>query len=459
MEINATASSTWADSGKFDDSFYTNEISANYNTGYNSEATALKISTAGQLAAFDKSVNEGKNFSGKFVILENDIDLAGGTPTISEVDDGENFKIKIDGNIENVWKPIGNGVYHPFNGTFDGGTHEIKNMVVLEKADSGSVYAGLFGYTENSTIKDLGITGNSFVMASLKAYNDVYAGGIAGHNLNCDIHNIYTNCNCYAFSYSLVHAGNIAGRNQSGSINNNYATGNIYAFSSYENDVYSGGLFGDSYNSSINNSYAIGDVYAFTASTASYYRSYAGGLVGQSYGNINNSYAIGNVYDYSSKDAYTGGFVGSSSGSISNSYATGNVYAYSPSAAYAGGLVGDSNSSGSISNSYRLSQAKVEAKKGDTDGTICEKGVPLTIKEMTGIGEGRAEEKMAGLKDATDSNGNKAWLFSEDVARTEDNLSYTVYFPRINTINYKPGSEPKAIIDDINKVINAEYHR
>lgn len=216
MEINATASSTWADSGKFDNSFYTNEISANYNTGYNSEATALRISTAGQLAAFAKAVNEGKNFSGKFVILENDIDLAGGTPTISEVDDGENFKIKIDGNIENVWKPIGKG-NNSFQGTFDGGTHEIKNMVVLEKPDSDNAFAGLFGCTNNSTIKDLGITGNSFVISS-NNYS-VYIGGLVGSCNRISISGCYTTSKIYVPSAEYAFVGGLVG-NFDGSIEN-----------------------------------------------------------------------------------------------------------------------------------------------------------------------------------------------------------------------------------------------
>ena len=74
----ATVVSSWEN--KYDADFYNNEINKNYNSGYGSNSNALEIDTAGKLAAFAKAVNEGKDFSGKYVKLTADIDLQGTKP-------------------------------------------------------------------------------------------------------------------------------------------------------------------------------------------------------------------------------------------------------------------------------------------------------------------------------------------------------------------------------------------
>ncbi len=99
----------------------------------------VTISTVDELIAFAKDVNEnGNTYEGKYVVLANDIDLAG-----SET---------------NLWTPIGaSGDSEPkFRGTFDGQGNTIKNLYVKQ----GAAYhaAGLFGAT-NGTIKNFTIDG------------------------------------------------------------------------------------------------------------------------------------------------------------------------------------------------------------------------------------------------------------------------------------------------------------
>ncbi len=62
------------------------------------------------------------------------------------------------------WNPIGDNT-NEFNGTFDGLGFTISNLYINRPTQD---YVGLFGYTNNATIKNIGlndvdITGNSYV--------------------------------------------------------------------------------------------------------------------------------------------------------------------------------------------------------------------------------------------------------------------------------------------------------
>ena len=465
MTITATASTTWSDEGKYNGDFY-KEIIEKYDT-YTTAETALKIDSADKLAAFAKVVNDttdeakDKDFEDRYVELTKPINLLSdeNNLNIGKSTSGNNFSIDITGTASNVWVPI--GTYdNMFKGNFDGGGHEISNMTVLVKGNDSKFSAGLFGYAKGGSIKNTGVTGNVYASFSSSSDSYVSAGGLVGNNSSSSssISNSYATGNVYVFSssssYTHVYAGGVAGHNY-GSTSNSYATGNVYASSSSDSNsyVYAGGLVGNS-RSSISNSYATGDVY-FSSDVA-----FVGGLLGYSSGSgISNSYATGNVCVFSNT-TYVGGLVGynDDSSSISNSYATSNVYASSSSSSSsssdsyvsAGGLVGWNyssistsyttgnvcvfsntafvgwlvgNSNGSISNSYYYSGAKIEA------GNKNRKGTGLTIDQMTGIGEGRATEKMEGFKDS----GN--WDFNEDGNGVK-------YLPRLKNITYDESSNP-----------------
>ncbi len=100
----------------------------------------LVITTAEDLFAFAKSVNEGNTYAGKRVVLAANIDLKGS---------------------ENPWTPIGASAdsNSKFRGTFDGQGHTIFNLYV--KQGAGYHAAGFFGAT-NGVIKNFTIE-NAYV--------------------------------------------------------------------------------------------------------------------------------------------------------------------------------------------------------------------------------------------------------------------------------------------------------
>ncbi len=98
-------------------------------TWYKSDDTSFTLTTAAQLAGLAALVNKGTNFSGKTVMLGNNIDL---------------------GSYTN-WTPIGKNSSYIFMGTFDGNGKTISNL----KIDSDQRYVGLFGYVYNGTIKNV----------------------------------------------------------------------------------------------------------------------------------------------------------------------------------------------------------------------------------------------------------------------------------------------------------------
>ncbi len=157
---------------------------------YEMNDDAQTISSLEELIAFRDAVNSGGPYKGstsKSVTLTADIDMI---------------------SISN-WEPIGTGSSNPFDGTFDGGGHVIKNLKVGQSQSSTEPdYAGLFGYTSEATIYNLhlmnpvvkgevaagavvGAAGNNSriadVLVTSDAANDVFTvsantlcGGIAG---------------------------------------------------------------------------------------------------------------------------------------------------------------------------------------------------------------------------------------------------------------------------------------
>jgi len=278
-------------------------------TWYNAQRDTFYISTAEQLKGLSVLVSDGtngtSNFTGKTIILANNIFLSG------------NFA------------PIGNGSTRTFNGTFDGQGYTISGLSV-----SGVEYAGLFGYVgSNGQIKNVKII-------ATKIKGTTAAGGLAAYYASSKS---IENCSVTADSVtSSGRSGGLVGVSYSSiSIIKSYASVNV-------SGSYSGGLVG--YGSgSIEYSYATGNVSG----------SYSGGLVGYGYGSIEYSYATGNVSNKGSSDSYSGGLIGYSSGIIYiiSSYATGNISdtTTATSSSYysrSGGLVGYAGSTIAISSSY-----------------------------------------------------------------------------------------------------------
>ena len=226
------------------------------------------------------------------------------------------------------WVPIGREGT-PFKGVFDGDGHTIRGLVV----QTTGYYAGLFGYVEHGTIRNVGMVGAEISL--VKNSGDCYAGGIAGYVDYGTISGCYNTGNVSASpaSSGRFFAGGIVGATgghnfsrQDVAIEKCYNTGDVSA----KNEA--GGIVGRVGNKTIiKKCHNTGNVSA---------EDEAGGIVGNScFIDISECYNKGSV-----SGNYAGGIMGAfykgfiekcyNTGSVSGNYAdTINIYA--------GGIIGD----------------------------------------------------------------------------------------------------------------------
>ena len=202
--------------------------------------------------------------------------------------EGKYFKQTADIDLKNEpWTPIGTMLVEegrPFQGTFDGGGHQIANLTI----SNGGQYGGLFGYTEGAVIKSCNVTGE------VNGYN--CTGGIVGYaNNNTHILNCSFQGNVEGDGEER---GGIVGHTSSGcEVSGCFVTGTVTG------DREVGGIAGSGVGT-IKNCYALANVTATGVN--------AGGIAGKAYGvTIENCYYSGEV---SAKD-YAGGIAGYVSGS------------------------------------------------------------------------------------------------------------------------------------------------
>ena len=155
----------------------------------NIKAELYEITTPNELAGLAALVNgttgffSPYDFTGKTVVLANDIDMEG------YVDE------KTSAVVCGVWTPIGINYSTRFAGAFDGQGYAIKNLMV-----AGGKSGTLFGYN-SGTIRNLIIAGG---MVSV----EYYGAGICSHNSGTIDHCINT-ANIYCNNYG----GGIVGKN------------------------------------------------------------------------------------------------------------------------------------------------------------------------------------------------------------------------------------------------------
>ena len=271
-----------------------------------SSTNPYQICTAAQL-------DEVRNYLDKSFVLNNDIDLSA----------------YITANYAtNGWLTIGNSTTH-FTGDLDGDGHKITGLWISRGTAD---YIGLFGYTEGSIIKNVGVE-----IAAPGVNGRNYIGGLAGYiGSSTAVTNCYTSGNVSGGSW----IGGLTGENNSSSTTNCYATGDVTAVTGYV-----GGLTGENLTSaSITRCYATGNV---TSGTGSFY---VGGLVGinSMSSTITDSYATGNANGSATGNA-VGGLVGTNYNSIiTRCYATGSVTGVNN----VGGLAGSNNSGSAIYDSF-----------------------------------------------------------------------------------------------------------
>ncbi len=242
--------------------------------------------------------------------------------------------------------PIGK-FYTRFSGYYDGQGYEIDSLYVNKKSNG----VGLFGYVEDSEIKNLGIENGN-------VSGDSYVGVLVGYNENCDL----SECHCSGIVTGGSYAGILAGRDIKSTIKNCYSKGSI------SGSYYVGCLIGRTYYSIVNYCYSSGLLSGWQysggligyneRSEVSYCYSSccvngkysAGGLVGYNYNHatISNCYNTGYVFAKNN----VGGFVGrnGSNSNIAECYSTGFVSGDEP----AGGLVGRNDQDAEIAECYYI---------------------------------------------------------------------------------------------------------
>ena len=201
----------------------------------------------------------------------------------------------IDLNNEPNWTPIGKSGL-PFQGTFDGGGHQITKLKI-----TGGSYAGLFGYTKGADANAVAVIQNCNVTGEVNGYN--HTGGIVG---DAGINTKILNCSFQGnVEGNGENRGGIVGDTSSGcEVSGCYVTGTVTGGSAV------GGIAGWGVGT-IKNCYALADV------TAAGYN--AGGIAGYYCSNftIENCYYSGEV----SSNGNSGGIAGYITGdSLDNSY-------------------------------------------------------------------------------------------------------------------------------------------
>lgn len=230
-----------------------------------------QIETASDLVTLATVVNNGNSCEGIYFILMNDIDLSG--------ECGKDI-----GGSEVSWTPIGTNYRTPFNGTFDGGGHEITGLYI----NTIDNVQGLFG-----SINTVGVVKNLGVGGTVIGGGNV--GGIVGYNNG-------TIQNCYKTGYVKginTQIGGIVGASYGGTVQNCYNTGEVRG----RNHV--GGVVGigdynddeDIIHVKVENCYNTGDVVGEET---------VGGIVGYYIGYIQNGYNAGTV----NGNRYIGGIAG-----------------------------------------------------------------------------------------------------------------------------------------------------
>ncbi len=163
----------------------------------------VTITTVDELKAFRNAVNSGTSYQYQNIYLKKDLDLS-----------------------NEAWTPIGNAT-KSFKGNFEGGGHKISNL----KVEGSNDYAGLFGYIDGGSVRDVGVEGSGVA-------GKLYVGGICGYLKLGEISSCYSDIAVSGTQY----VGGLCGYSE-GKIENCWHQGNVTA--SGTSDVNAGGLVGD----------------------------------------------------------------------------------------------------------------------------------------------------------------------------------------------------------------------
>ncbi len=353
----------------------------------NKNASEYHIRWTAEFNYFAKLVNDGNTFEGKTVYLENDILVGdnGSSPRVGE------YKSRL----------LRSTVKDPFKGTFDGQKHWIQYISPTDNRDG----AGVFGYTKNATIKNLGvlaeIEGESRVGALIGwmeggtisnciAHANIYnltendGGGIVGRCEggtidHCTFTNLYVSTEAFSGG-SGIQANSLTGKNSKGGIAGFCTGGSIVRYcvctgiDIKADDDHVGGIVGHS-KGTVEYCRADVGIKEDAGSMKSANIDDAGGIVGKNEGTVR-----GCVSKVEAKvdGGNVGGVVGLNEGTVEDCYAEGSVKGDED----IGGVCGDNNDKGRIQRCY----AKVSVK-GDCRAALvgCNEGQITDSYALTGV--------------------------------------------------------------------------
>jgi len=172
-----------------------------------------------------------------------------------------NYKLTADIDLTGYnFAPIGTSNSAPFIGKFYGNGHVIRNLTINS---SGSTHQGLFGYTTNADIENLGLENVNVIGAQ-----DV--GALIGECVGTNVQQVYVT----GYIEGVDHVGGIIGGTDNGTtstIKDCYANANVDTRASQV-----GGILGDAQSTNIENVYFAGTVIAPLGNQGNN----AGGIIG-----------------------------------------------------------------------------------------------------------------------------------------------------------------------------------
>ena len=321
-------------------------------TGSGTESDPYQIGTAEQLKRFRDIVNNENGQTqntAACATLTADIVLNDGT----FAEDGNYTHGPSGAATPTEWTFIGRDYDEAYSGTFDGAGHTIQGIYCNDQIKGR---AGLFGYVNGATIKDIKVTGY------IKTYG--LAGGIAayirGGTSITDCVNAATVIAGDTRGYSPS-AGGIVGyseRKQQNQITDCINTGTVKVIVPDGDYSSAGGILGQAVNSTlISNCSNFGPISGGRLENATSKISYVGGIAGRiTLTTVSDCYNAGVVTDTANPEPTLGGIVGILDGTTSlvNSYNVGSVTATSTTATL-GGVAGSvSRYNNTITNCYYL---------------------------------------------------------------------------------------------------------
>lgn len=266
--------------------------------GAGTMANPYLIESAANLACLAARVNAGTTYSGVYFKLMTNVNLGAGN-----------------------WTPIGISTTKYFSGFFDGNNLNVDSLTINYNASATS-FMGLFGITQNSTIKNLTLSNINVSQTSASA--SIFTGGLLGATMGGD----YIS-NCKALSGEIYSVSSTAGRGYAGGIvgciqfgANNLRIENCINYATIKANYSPGGIVG-----MINVTSTVSDTLWFISCSnngcilglPSTGNLYGGGVIGwlniarnntEIY--IDNCYNTGYVKDSTNEgtSVYTGGLIG-----------------------------------------------------------------------------------------------------------------------------------------------------